>query len=80
MADAITNFLKTKRPKEELRTALEVLREFKECESIEEYLVVPFLAWGKFENLEEFLRHLVEGKPLGEATLEYMASQANKEE
>jgi len=57
---AITEFLKTKRPKKELATALEVLREFKKCESAEEWYMTMFVAWAKLEQLEEFLAHIVE--------------------
>jgi hypothetical protein len=68
----ITDFLQTKRSKLELRTALAVLREFKECESMEEWLGISFSAWAKLEQLEEFLAHLVEGAPLLPDTLAYM--------
>ena len=65
----IIDFLKTKRDKNELTTALEVLREFKSCESTDEYILVPLLAWTKLEQLEEFLNHLVVGSPLKNDTL-----------
>lgn len=68
----ITDFLKTQRTKEELTAALEVLREFKGCESQEEWLMIPFAAWAKLEQMEEFLAHLVEGAPLADDTVEYM--------
>ena len=68
----ITDFLKTTRSKDELKNALEVLREFKGCESQEEWLMIPFAAWGKLEQLEEFLAHLVEETPLADDTVEYM--------
>jgi len=68
----ITNFLKTKRSKEDLKIALEILREFKSNESTEEWAIVPFEAWAKFEQFEEFLAHLVEGEPLEEDTIAYM--------
>lgn len=68
----ITNFLKTTRTKEELKTALEVLREFKGCESQEEWLIAPFVAWRKLEQLEEFLAHLTDGEPLAEDTQAYL--------
>jgi len=69
----ITDFLKTSRSKEELRTTLATLREFKACESTEEWAWIPFQAWAKLEQLEEFLEHLVEGKELKEDTKRYMA-------
>jgi hypothetical protein len=68
----ITDFLKTTRSKDELKHALEVLREFKECESTEEWAMISFAAWAKLEQLEEFLSHLVEGAPLADDTVEYM--------
>jgi len=68
----ITDFLKTARSKDELKHALEVLREFKECESQEEWLAIWSGAWAKLEQLEEFLSHLVEGAPLADDTVAYM--------
>jgi hypothetical protein len=73
----ITDFLKTKRTKEELKAALKVLTEFKECESQEEWLEIPFMAWTKLEQLEEFLKYLVDGEPLEDDTVEYMKRQAS---
>lgn len=70
----ITDFLKTRRSIDELSLALDVLNEFKECESQKEYLEIPFYAWAKFEQLEEFLLYLVEGKPLAKDTIEYIAN------
>jgi len=69
----ITDFLKTPRAKEELATALDVLREFKKCESQEEWLAIPFAAWAKLEQMEEFLDHLVNGAELKEDTKRYTA-------
>lgn len=74
----ITDFLKTQRSKEELTIALDVLREFKQCESELEWAMVMFATWVKLEQLEEFLGHLVEGTPLADDTIEYMAN--NQEE
>lgn len=68
----ITNFLKTTRSKEDLKIALEILREFKKCESEEEWIGIPFIAWSKLEQMEEFLSHLVEGNELKEDTKEYI--------
>ena len=73
----ITDFLKTQRSKEELVAALAVLREFKNCESQEEWLEIPFMAWTKLEQLEEFIAHLVEGTPLGEDTVAYINGRSN---
>jgi len=72
---AITDFLKTQTKKEKLEAALEVLREFKAGESQEEWLFVPFAAWAKLEQLEEFLAHLVEGAELADDTKAYIADQ-----
>ena len=71
----ITDFLQTKRPLEELRLALEILREFKACESQEEWLVIPFSAWAKLEQYEEFLAHLIEETPLRDDTLLYIKEE-----
>lgn len=60
----LIDFLKTATSKEDLATALRVLREFKAQESREEYLGIMFAAWAKLEQLEEFLAHLVEGRDL----------------
>ena len=68
----ITDFLKTARSKDELKHALEILREFKASESQEEWVAIPFVAWAKLEQLEEFLAHLVDGDPLANDTVEYM--------
>lgn len=68
----ITDFLNTQRPKEELSTALSVVRLFKNCESGNEWLAGSFESWVKLEQLEEFLAHLVEGAPLAEDTVEFI--------
>lgn len=68
----ITDFLKTKRTKEELTTALCVVIEFKQCESQEEWLMIPFHAWTKLEQLEEYLEHLVHGTPLKQDTIDHI--------
>lgn len=71
----ITDFLKTTRSKDQLKIALEVLREFKAGESQGEWLMLSFATWAKLEQLEEFLAHLVEAEPLREDTMRYMARQ-----
>ena len=68
----ITDFLKTARTKEDLKIALEVLREFKSGETHREWINCPIIAWVKLEQLEEFLVYLVEGKPLENDTIEYL--------
>jgi predicted transcriptional regulator len=69
---AITDLLNTTRSKDDLRVALEILREFKQNESADEYLSIMFSAWVKLEQLEEFLEHLVENKPLKADTIAYI--------
>lgn len=76
----ITDFLRTSRSKAELATALDVLREFKRGESEEEWVEIPFLAWAKLEQLEEFLDHLVNGTPLKDDTVNYLAEQHLKKD
>jgi len=68
----ITDFLNTKRSPEELALALEILKEFKRCESQEEYLGIYFSAWAKLEQMQEFLEHLVNGEELKDDTKRYM--------
>lgn len=68
----LLDFLKTERSKEELKAALAVLREFKECESQHEYLAVPFACWAKFEQLEEYLAYLVDGGELRPDTIKQL--------
>ena len=68
----ITDFLKTKQSVEDLKTALDIIREFKSNESTDEWASIPFAAWAKLEQLEEFLAHLVEGRPLRSDTIRYM--------
>lgn len=75
----LIDFLKTTRTKEELRHALDVLRDFKACEDWKEWAVIPFATWVKLEQMEEFLAHLVEGKPLEGDTLQVLQHQAKGE-
>ena len=69
---AITDFLKTKRSEKDLTIALDVLREFKAGENSEEWMELPFAAWAKLEQLEEFLDHLVNGTDLEADTIAYI--------
>lgn len=73
----ITDFLKTKTKKEDLKSALSVLREFKSLEGEREWMNIPFMAWIKLEQLEEFLAYLVDGEDLKEDTVKYMNNQAS---
>ena len=69
----VIQFLEMEHDKEKLAHALEVIRTFKNLESMMEWLGVPFSAWAKLEQLEEFLEHLVEGKELKEDSQEVLA-------
>ena len=69
----ITDFLKTKRPVEELKIALSVIKEFKNHESAEEWAAISFAAWAKIEQLEEFLKNLCNGEALESDTIAYIA-------
>ena len=71
----ITDFIKTTKTKEELSTAFNVLMEFKKCENITEWCQTPFMCWSKLEQLEEFLKHLVNGESLNADTIRYMESE-----
>lgn len=68
----ITDFLKTKRPKDELKIVLEVLKEFKGYETMSEWEKTNFMEWAKLNQLEEFLEYLVNGKELSRITIEYL--------
>jgi len=74
----ITDFLKTKRSKRQLRIALKVIEEFKGCENEHEWLALPFSAWAKLEQLEEYLSHITKGTPLQADTIAYR-KQAEEE-
>lgn len=78
-SESITEFLKTTRSKDDLRIALEVLREFKECESEGEWYSILFASWTKLEQLEEFLAHLVESKELESDTIREMQRVEKRE-
>ncbi|WP_316979237.1 hypothetical protein [Shumkonia mesophila] len=69
----LIDFLKTQRSREDLKTALDVLREFKSCESDEEWFLCPCAAWTKLEQMEEYLAHLAADEPLEADTLEQLA-------
>lgn len=75
----ITDFLKTKRSKEDLKIALDILEEFKACENADEWLQIPFMAWIKLEQLQEFLEHLVNGEPLAKDTKQYIKMMEENE-
>lgn len=64
----IIDFLKLDIEKSDAEIALRILRQFKDCESGAEWLHVPFIAWAKLEQLEEFLDHIATGAELKEDT------------
>lgn len=68
----ITDFLDLPIPVDDLAAALRVVRAFRACESEQEYLSIPFAAWVKLEQLQEFLEHRVEHVPLHRDTLSYL--------
>lgn len=72
----LIDFLKTQTTKSELETALRVLREFKELESKEEWLRIPFDCWAVFEWYEEYLAHLAVGEELKPETKAELAKLA----
>jgi hypothetical protein len=69
----VVRFLMTaqSRSKADLQAALAVVRDFKECESRDEWFMVAFAHWAKLEQLEEFLAHLVDplSNPLADDTV-----------
>lgn len=69
MKHGVVDFLFEKHSKSGLMTALKILKRFKDCESDKEYLSIPFYTWVKLEQLEEYLEHLVNKKPLHKDTL-----------
>jgi len=68
----IIDFLKTKTSKKDLKTCLDILKEFRKCESKEEWFMIPFDAWTKFEQISEYLEYLVNGGKLEDDTLEQL--------
>lgn len=74
----ITDFLTLNISKEDAATTLTLLRQFKHCESTQEWLMIPFSAWAKLEQLEEFLDHMANGAPLKDDTLRYIAAHATE--
>lgn len=58
--NGLLEFLKTKRTKEELKLCLDILKEFKGCETKTEWLMCSFESWAKLEQFEDYLRLLTE--------------------
>lgn len=58
--NGLLDFLKTSRTKDELKLCLDILQEFKDKESQGEWLMVPFMAWSKFEQFQDYLRLLTD--------------------
>ena len=54
----LLDFLKTKSKKKDLEIALKILKEFKENESSEEWMLTPFSTWVKLEQFEDHLKLL----------------------
>lgn len=55
--DGILRFLSSdKFSTAELKTALDVLRHFKDMESSAEWFDIPFDAWAKLEQMEDYLK------------------------
>ena len=81
--EGILTFLNTTRSKEELRTALSVIEEFKASESEAEWFGIMFSAWAKLEQLEDFLR-LLTGEGADQVTdqiaLDYFAALSEPEQ
>jgi hypothetical protein len=68
----ITDFLFLNIPKKDLKITLSVIKKFKNCESVDEWLYISFIAWEKLEQLEEYLEYLVNNRKLDDSTIEYM--------
>ena len=68
----IIDFLTLELTDEQLKHALEVIKGFKQCESHDEWMAIPFASWVKLEQLVEYLEHRVNGKPLDPDTLAYI--------
>ena len=56
--EGVIKFLGTKRSSEELKTALDVIEEFKSFETKEEWIECPFSCWVKLEQLQDYLKLL----------------------
>lgn len=55
----LIEFLETERTKEELNTALDIIKEFKEKESEREFMQFSCESWQRLEQLEEYLKLLI---------------------
>lgn len=56
---ALQDFLHTSTPKHKLRAALDVVREFRSCQELDE-----LQSSGPLERFQLYLEHLMEGRPL----------------
>ncbi len=56
--NGLLDFLKTKRTIEELKLCLDILKEFKSCESYSEFCFSSFESWQRFEQFEDYLKLL----------------------
>lgn len=60
---ALNDFLKTARTKEDLKLCLDIINEFKNCETKEEWLFQSFESWQKLELLVTYLEGLTNPSP-----------------
>lgn len=58
------DFLKTTTSKENLKIAMDIIAEFKKNESSIEWVDTPFVQWFKLEQLESYLKNLVNNEPI----------------
>lgn len=56
----LLKFLGTSLPEDDLKTALRVIEAFKKCESADEWMSMPFSAWLRLEQLEDYLGMLTD--------------------
>jgi hypothetical protein len=73
MKTSVIDFLTIDRPREELKIALDVLNDFRECHNGEEWFLGFSMTWQKLEQYLEFLEHMVNGQELEDDTVEYKA-------
>ena len=55
----LADFIKTSRTNKELEMALSVIKDFKKCESIEEFMNDVLVSWQKLEMLEKMLETII---------------------
>ena len=72
----VLRILRTKTATEKLNAALDVIEEFKNLESREEWFEIMFAQWGKLEQLEDALR-LLTGRGASDVDDEIMLAAWN---